>query len=132
MKRSPADAAFSDCIRAAHNHTCEKCGKEGRMEASHVYGRRHRTIRWDVLNCNCLCHYCHRMWHENPLDSAIWFDGKFGDARREIIREKRDSMVKVSKLEEKDIAKHYKKQYKLIQEARDKGEAGYIEFESWQ
>ena len=43
-----------------------------------------------------------------------------------------NSRVKVSKIEEKEIAKHYREQLKIMQEKRAAGEEGRIEFESWQ
>jgi len=132
IKIKPADKAFADCLKTAHDYTCERCGNQGRMELSHVYGRRHRTIRWCKDNGNCLCHYCHRQWHEDPLDSFYWFDEKYGEARRNFLTEKMHNRVKVSKLEEKDIAKHYREQLKLIEQKRLDGECGYIDFVSWQ
>lgn len=132
IKRSPADDWFSKCVREAHNHTCEMCGKVGRMETSHVHSRRHRTIRWDVLNVNCLCNGCHRKWHESPLDSFRWFAEKFGEGRVDILLEKKRSKVKISKQEEKGIAKHYKAEFDKLMERRDSGETGYLEFLSYQ
>jgi len=132
VKIKPSDTAFANCLKAAHNYTCERCGKQGRMETSHVYGRRHRTIRWCKDNANCLCNYCHRIWHENPLDSFIWFDSMFGGKRREILIGKLNNRLKVPKTEEKDIAKHYREQLKIIEEKRSNGQTGYIDFESWQ
>jgi len=41
-------------------------------------------------------------------------------------------MVKVSKIEEKAIARHYRLQLKNIDEKRLNGETGIIEFESYQ
>lgn len=131
MKISPADAAFSKCVREANGYTCEMCGTVGRMETSHVFSRRHRTIRWDKMNANCLCHACHRKWHESPLNAFIWFESEFGQGRIDILREKMNSKVKVSKLEEKDIAAHYRKELKRIQERLESGETT-VDFESWQ
>ena len=113
MKITPADKAFSDVVR--HKSTCDRCGKVGRVECSHVYGRRHRTIRWDLLNAKPLCHGCHRWWHENPLEASLWFNEKYGEARRDILLEKKRSRIKVSKLEEKDIAKHYREELKKME-----------------
>lgn len=132
MKISPADKYFSLCVREAHNNTCETCGKVGRMEASHVYSRRHRTIRWDVLNIMCQCNGCHRAWHSSPLASFAWFESTYGAGRVELLREKMNSKVKVSKLEEKEIAKHYREQLKIIEQKRASGVTGVIEFESYQ
>ena len=110
MKRTPADAAFSEIVREIHDYTCERCGKQGRMECSHVHSRRHRTIRWCLLNANCLCNGCHRWWHENPTESGKWFERKFGEDRVDILLEKKENKIKVPKSEDKLIAKHYKKE----------------------
>jgi len=98
VKISQADKYFSLCVRAAHDNTCEMCGKQGRMECSHVHSRRHRTIRWCKDNANCLCHYHHREWHENPLDSFKWFEESFGTGRVDLLIEKKNHKFKVSKL----------------------------------
>jgi hypothetical protein len=49
-----------------------------------------------------------------------------------LLREKRDSMAKVSKKEEATIARHYRLQLKNIEEKRLNGETGVIPFESYQ
>ena len=132
MKILACDTAFANCLKAAYNYICERCGTQGRMETSHVHGRRHRTIRWDKQNANCLCSTCHRWWHENPTESGIWFTNTFGSERDEILLEKRRSRLKVPKTEEKEIAKHYREQLKIIEAKRAEGEAGYIDFVSYQ
>jgi len=132
MKMSPADTAFSKCIREANNYTCEWCGKDGRMECSHVYSRRHRTIRWCKDNAKSLCNGCHRKWHESPVAAFKWFEGNYGNGRVELLIEKMNNKTKVSELEEKDIGKHYREQLKLILEKREAGAVGYIDFISWQ
>lgn len=126
VKVSPADTAFSLCIRTAANYTCEKCGKtDKRMECSHIFSRKHRTIRWCKENAMCKCNYCHRWWHQNPLDAAAWFLSKVGQGVVDILKEKRDSKVKVPKSEEVEIAKHYRAELKKL-------ENGAADFESWQ
>lgn len=116
MKVSAADTWFSKAVKLRDKNACQKCGiQRDRMECSHVYGRRHRTIRWDLLNAKTLCGGCHRWWHENPTESGRWFVDRFGEQRLEILREKRDSRIKVPKSEEKEIAKHYKKEVKAME-----------------
>ena len=141
MKVSPADIAFSLCIRTAANHTCLRCGiykpptnKRGSsgLDCSHVYSRRHRTIRWCADNAKSMCTTCHRWWHENPADSGTWFAELMGDGFMTLLREKRDSRTKVSKVEEKEIAKHYREQLKILEQRRLDGEQGQLTFESWQ
>lgn len=141
MKLSPADIAFSQCIRAAADHTCMRCGIQklptGRagnngLDCSHVYGRANRTVRWAKMNAKALCHTCHRWWHENPTESGQWFESKVGEGFMELLREKVNAKFKVPKAEEKLIAKHYREQLAIIEQKRAEGVQGYIEFESYQ
>lgn len=137
MKRSPADDAFSKCIRSANNYICEKCGavhdkRSSGLHCSHIFGRRHRTIRWCKDNAQALCFGCHKWFGENPADSGIWLAELLGESHLDLLREKRDSMIKVSKIEEKEIAAHYRQQLKEIEEKRNQGQKGYIDFVSWQ
>ena len=141
MKLSPADIAFSQCVRAANDYVCQKCGIQklpnGRrggsgMECSHRYSRRHRTIRWAKDNADCLCSGCHRWFGENPIDAVAWLTQKNSKGALEILTEKRNAQFKVTKAEERDIARHYREQLKIIEEKRNNGQKGYIDFESYQ
>jgi len=79
-----------------------------------------------------MCFSCHSWFEENPADSGQWLINEIGEGAIQILREKRDSGIKVTKLEEKDIAKHYRAQLKAIEAERDTGVTGYIEFVSYQ
>lgn len=137
MKRSPADDAFSKCIRASVNYTCQRCGKaydssSSGLHCSHNFSRRHRTIRWCKENAISLCYACHEWFGGNPADSGRWLENFIGIGTVDVLREKMNEKMKVSKLEEKEIAKHYREQLKLIQEKRASGECGDIDFVSYQ
>ena len=130
-KRKPADTAFSLCVRYAARWTCEKCGSQHEpgsmgMHTSHIFSRRHRTIRWSADNVQCLCFSCHSWYGGNPADSGVWITNLKGEGFMDMLREKRDQRVKVSKQEEKEIAKHYRKEHKRMVEENS------FEFESWQ
>ena len=131
VKTKPADTWFSKCVRHASNWTCEKCQKrheEGSigLHTSHIFSRRHRTIRWAKDNVQSLCFFCHSWYGGNPADSGLWITNLKGEGFMDLLREKRDSRVKVSKQEEKEIAKHYRNEYeRMVSE-------GSREFESWQ
>jgi len=131
IKISPADKAFSECVRAAAGE-CERCGKGGRLECSHIFSRSYRTIRWAKDNAMAKCFTCHKWWHSEPTESGAWFRELKGDGFVDILIEKKNNKFKVTKLEEKDIAKHYREQLKIINQKRDDGAMGYIDFESWQ
>lgn len=124
IKLKPADIAFSKCVRYAARNTCERCGvikpptgKVGSagMETSHNFSRRHRTIRWCRENVLCLCTACHNWFGGNPADSGRWLEHKIGEWTLDLLREKRDSKIKVSKIEEKEIAAHYRKELKTME-----------------
>ena len=137
LKRSPADAEFSKCVRAAADYKCQKCGKQydkssTGLHCSHNFSRRHRTIRWCKENALSLCCSCHEWFGGNPADSGKWLEDFIGAGQVDILREKMRSRLVVKKIEEKDIAKHYREQLKLIQARREAGECGYIDFESYQ
>jgi hypothetical protein len=126
VRVSPADTAFSLCVRTAAKYTCGKCGKsEGRMECSHIFSRKYRAIRWCKENAMCKCNYCHRWWHQNPLDAAAWFISIVGESFVDLLKEKRDSKLKVPKTEEPEIAAHYRAELKKL-------ENGAADFQSWQ
>ena len=137
MKISPADSAFAKCVKSRADWTCEKCQtkhEQGSMglHCSHIFSRRHRTIRWAGMNAQSLCFACHSWYGGNPADSGIWITNLLGEGHMDLLREKRDLKVKVSKAEEKEIAKHYRGELKLIEAKRLDGVTGRIEFQSWQ
>jgi hypothetical protein len=127
VKISKADEYFSKCVRFAADNTCAVCGEKfDRTECSHIFSRRHRTIRWAKDNALCKCHTCHRWWHENPTESGSWFRSLVGEGFYQLLIERKNSKVRVTKLEEDEIAKHYQDQLKLM----ESGEQD--DFESWQ
>ena len=137
MKHKPADAAFSKCVRERADWTCEKCGTKYEknsmgLHCSHIFSRRHRTIRWDGMNAQALCFGCHNWYGGSPADSGVWITDLLGEGHMAILREKRDSGVKIPKTEEKSIAKHYRDELKKLERARMEGQTGRVEFQSYQ
>lgn len=137
VKIKPVDKWFSLCIRSANNWRCEKCdgqfeeGTQG-LHCSHIFSRRHRTIRWCRDNAQSLCANCHQWFGGNPADSGAWVEEMKGEKTMESLRLKRELRAKVSKIEEKKISRFYKTQLDEIRRKRNEGEDGYIEFESYQ
>ena len=137
MKTSTADSYFSKCIRAANDYVCVKCSKQydkssTGLHCSHNFSRRHRTIRWCKENALPLCYGCHQWFGGEPLESGRWLENYLGVGAVELLIEKKNTKLKISKLEEKEIAKYYREQLKVIEAKRASGETGYIEFESYQ
>lgn len=137
IKRTPADDAFSKCVRERANWTCEKCNKyfpEGKrqgLDCSHHYGRRNWSIRLEPINAESLCYGCHSHY------------GGTEDRRKEVlnkgeleilIEKKNDIQLgkEVRKTKGKgEIAKHFREELKRMQELRAQGEMGRIEFVGW-
>ncbi len=132
MKLKQSDIWFSKCVRHSKNWTCEKCGKtytadDARgLDCSHIFGRRFRSTRWASENAQALCMGCHRWYHEQPTESGVWVMEMIGPGAYELLVEKKNQIVKVSKTEEKEIAAHYRKEYRRMVDE------GSFEFVSWQ
>lgn len=137
IKRTPGDAAFSACVREANDYTCQKCGINLRhnpraMHLSHFYGRRGKSTRWDKLNGFCMCAACHSWLGEHPHEHTNLVKDIIGSGAFDILAFKAHTPYKMAKGEDKEIAKHYKEQLKIIQKLRAEGKTGYIDFESYQ
>ena len=117
IKRDAADKWFSDVVRKKAGHVCENCNKvEGRMECAHIYGRSAKSVRWSLDNAVCLCHYCHMRFTANPLEFTKWLVETLGEGHMEMLREKWQVLMKTNKQLRKEIAKHYREEFKKMDE----------------
>lgn len=139
MKIKASDTWFSKCVRERADYRCERCHKQsdidntnGQMQCSHIFSRRHRTIRWDGMNAQCLCPSCHRWFGENPYESGKWLDNVFGAGYMRLLTDKKNAKIKVPKSEEKEIAAHYRKEFNRMRDLRTDRNVGWIDFESYQ
>ena len=131
MKIKPADTWFSKCVRHSKNWTCEKCGSVHEpgsmgMHTSHIVPRRYRALRWCLSNVQCLCFPCHKWFGSEPYESGLWIRKFIGDGMMDLLIEKKNQTIKVTKAEEKEISAHYRKEYNRMISENDN------DFESWQ
>lgn len=64
------DSIWSAIVRKRDGQ-CTFCGKaDGKLDANHIFSRRHMATRWDVRNGNTLDFCCHRRFHDDPLWGA--------------------------------------------------------------
>jgi hypothetical protein len=136
IKITPADSAFSKCVRASADYKCERCGavhdkSSSGLHCSHHFRRGNWGIRFDPDNAEALCYGCHSYTGgtEERMREVMT------DAQIEILREKKED-TGLGKLARKtkgkgDIAKHYREQLKMIEEKRDSGVQGKIEFDGY-
>ena len=71
------DKAVSEIVRARGR--CAWCGKEEGLECAHIFSRRYRSVRWDLMNLLCLCHSHHFYAHANPILFAEFVKDHLGD-----------------------------------------------------
>src|SRR5258708_27111955 len=91
IKLRPNDILFSKYIREKSNWTCEYCKRKCRingeviyrLEASHYYGRRKESVRFDEENVHSLCATCHKElggYQNNQLGKYdLWMKEKLGE-----------------------------------------------------
>lgn len=136
IKRSPADAAFSDCVRERADYTCERCQTIYRtrpqgLHCAHVYSRRHKSVRHHADNAVALCYSCHNWAGGNPIEFTRWIEQHLGEARLEMLWARKESPMKFNKAMDAECAKHYREQLSMMRRRRADGETGRVEFESW-
>jgi len=133
MKLDTLDRIFSLCVRERANWTCEHCGVNHRhdpsyMDCSHIFGRRHRSTRWEPLNAHALCKKCHTYFTDRPTEFTAWVKTTMSDEDYRELHDKHHQIFKSSKADRKEAVKWFRAQHKEICERREKGEEGYINF----
>lgn len=133
IKRTPADDAFSKCIRERANWICERCGKKHEkssqgLHCSHHHSRGKWGIRFEPINAEALCYGCHSL------------DGGTEQRRKEVLTDNEQEIlwekmadVFLAKESRKtkgkgEIAKHYRDELKRMQLLRGEGNMDRIEF----
>ena len=79
------DYWFSLCVRERAGWNCESCGKHyeswvGKngepanpaLHCSHYIGRANYAVRFEPLNVNAHCYYCHSQFEGNPHEFKEW------------------------------------------------------------
>jgi len=64
-------------------YKCEYCGKEGQLNAHHIFSRSNYSVRWDIDNGICLCVAHHIFgnlsFHKSPAEMIEWIKNKRGE-----------------------------------------------------
>lgn len=86
IKLDGVDKLFSLYIRNRDAWTCQKCGTyypvgaQG-LHCSHLFSRRHKSIRWEPLNAVAHCFNCHMWFGGNPIEAYRWIVEYLGEER---------------------------------------------------
>ena len=77
IKIDKADEIFSQVVRI-RDKACKRCGSLVQFndkglpishQNSHYFGRKKETVRFDLENCDTLCHGCHQYWGSDDRES---------------------------------------------------------------
>lgn len=139
IKRTPADAAFSNCVRERSNWTCERCGtkyEDGNtrgLDCSHFGGRASKATRYDPKNAFAHCRGCHQWLSSHPDQFVQHYDDVFGEGERYLLRRRRDSadIGRRAHREGPEIAKHYRGEFERMRTLRRDGVTGRLEFNDY-
>lgn len=125
IKRTPADEAFSKCIRALAGWRCERCqtyypeGRRGALDCSHFYGRGKWGTRFHPDNASSLCYGCHSYMGAHPAEHEAWFRARIGEGRYQLLVEAVNDTWRGREYRRTkgkgEIAKHYREQFALIE-----------------
>lgn len=138
IKITPADSAFSLCVRERASWKCERCGTQytpptQALHCCHWSSRGNWSVRFDPSNAIAMCMGCHlltsreRETEHRPLMAKI-----VGELELDRLAFDKNRPANGIKRRVGEIAKHYRQQYKQMQELRKAGVIGRIEFEGWQ
>ena len=139
VKITPADAAFSKCVRERSAWRCDRCGTyypEGKrmgLHCSHYFGRGSYATRFDPLNAFSHCYGCHQYMGSNPHEFDAWAASQWPYGTAVILAERRRDTfsAKLVKKNLPEVAKHYREEHKRMVALREQGEQGRIEFVGW-
>lgn len=135
IKITPADSAFSKCVRYRAGWACERCGAQHDssstgLHCSHFFGRANWSVRFHPDNARSLCHGCHSWLSGNPYEHCEWIKGQIGEGRLQMLLEARND-TSLGKLYRKtkgkgDIAKWFRDQLAAMQ-----SDFTLKDFEAW-
>lgn len=71
------DKAWSQIVKGRAGNACESCGSIKHLNSHHVFGRRNKSVRWEISNGVCLCPACHTFSavfsaHQTPTAFTVW------------------------------------------------------------
>lgn len=137
---SDPDYWFSLCVRQRAGWSCESCGKHyapwisaknelanPALHCSHYIGRANYATRFDPLNVDAHCYFCHTTFEGNPHEFRIWKLQRLGQELYDIVIEKSKNVMlgKQARKEKALISEHYKQQFYLMK-AGKKDFQGYF------
>lgn len=118
-KRNKYDITFSEFI-ILRDGNCQRCGRIGRLECSHIHSRGNMGTRCDPKNAKALCNACHRWWHSFPLLAADWCESIMGEQEYFKLLRLAKTPSKMTTFEKDFIRKEQQDEIKLMKKGNSK------------
>jgi len=71
-----------------------RCGKTQNLQTSHVFSRRHMSVRWEPLNATCLDAGCHWRFTLNPIEHTEFIMKLLGPQKFAALKGRKDTIIK--------------------------------------
>ncbi len=134
---TPADKAFSDCVRERADFRCERCGRQvdrydgnarKGLHCSHWIGRGSWGTRFHPLNAYAHCYGCHAYFEGRPALFNDWVMERLGGQAMDALKRLGSAPAYGIKKRKKEIAKHYRMEHRDMLEKRKDGLTGWLSF----
>jgi hypothetical protein len=106
------DKNWSLIVKQRAGMKCEYCGKTAYLNSHHIFGRRNRSVRWEITNGICLCVGCHKFSsvfsaHETPLLFSRWVTDLRGEEWYDELRVLANTPKKWTNGEKQDLLREF-------------------------
>ena len=112
------DEAWSKLVKLRAGMKCEipNCGKTT-LNSHHIFGRRSKSVRWDVMNGICLCAWHHVLnpkfsAHATPITFNKWLEDTKGSDFVDLLTIKHNQTSKLHPFEKQVLLDDLNKQIK--------------------
>lgn len=105
-------------IRLISGGYCKRCKKYvgGAIQVSHLYGRRRKTVRWDLRNVHPLCPDCHYLIdNDHLLKTSFQFD-VLNQKEIEELEKLANMTIKEHPIDREQIKQELKEKIALLEE----------------
>lgn len=104
------DKAWSEYVKLRAGNRCEKCKNKNYLNSHHIFGRRNKSVRWEISNGCCLCVGCHKFSskfsaHETPTLFTDWIKAKRGEEWYDELRIMANTPKKWTKYDKEELLK---------------------------
>ena len=110
------DQAWALLVKLKAGNKCEipRCGKT-KLDSHHIFTRRNKSTRWEVMNGVCLCAWHHTLnskfsAHATPVTFTEWLYETKGEDYMQLLRIKANQTSKLHPFEKELLLKELQKE----------------------